>query len=94
MAENFYLSTFACWRATDRGSGSVYVTGGTYTCTGQDAAVIYSTGTITVDSITGSSAQGEIAVIEGSNSVTISGESNITSGSSERGIMALQRLRK
>lgn len=76
--------------ATDRGGGSVYVTGGTYTCTGQDAAVMYSTGTIEVSGISGTSAQGEIAVIEGSNSVTISGASDITSGSSERGIMALQ----
>jgi len=76
--------------ATDRGSGTISVNGGTYICTGTDAAVIYSTGTITVDGIAGSSAQGEIAVIEGSNSVTIEGESSITSGSSERGIMALQ----
>ncbi len=76
--------------ATDRGGGSVYVTGGTYKCTGADAAVIYSTGTIEVSGITGSSAQGEIAVIEGSNSVEISDASDITSGSSERGIMALQ----
>ncbi len=76
--------------ATDRGSGTITVTGGTYTCTGTDAAVMYSTGDITVTGITGSSAQGEIAVIEGSNSITISGASEITSGSSERGIMALQ----
>ena len=76
--------------ATDRGGGSVYVTGGTFNCTGTDAAVIYSTGTIEVSGIIGSSSQGEIAVIEGSNSVTISGGSDITSGSSSRGIMALQ----
>ena len=76
--------------ATDRGGGTISVTGGTYTCTGTDAAVMYSTGTISVSGITGSSSQGEIAVIEGSNSVTISGSSDITSGSSERGIMALQ----
>lgn len=76
--------------ATDRGGGTITVTGGTYNCTGTDAAVIYSTGNITVSDITGSSAKGEIAVIEGSNSVTISGGSDITSGSSERGIMALQ----
>jgi hypothetical protein len=76
--------------ATDRGGGTVTVTGGTYKCTGTDAAVLYSTGKITVSGITGSSAQGEIAVIEGSNTVTITGESSITSGSSSRGIMALQ----
>ncbi len=76
--------------ATDRGGGSVYVTGGSYDCTGADAAVIYSTGTIEVSGITGTSAQGEIAVIEGSNSVEISDESDITSSSSIRGILALQ----
>ncbi|HNW51326.1 MAG TPA: BACON domain-containing carbohydrate-binding protein [Prolixibacteraceae bacterium] len=76
--------------ATDRGSGTVNVTGGTYRCTGTDAAVMYSTGVITASGITGSSAKGEIAVIEGSNSVTVTGESNITAGSSSRGIMVLQ----
>src|SRR5574344_133657 len=77
--------------ATDRGGGTVTVTGGTYTTTGTDCAVTYSTGTITVNNITGSSSQGEIGVIEGSNSININ-NSTITSGagSSSRGLMILQ----
>lgn len=75
--------------ATDRGGGTVTVTGGSYTATGYNSAVLYSTGTITATSITGKSVQGEIAVIEGNNSITIN-SSNITSGSSKRGLMILQ----
>lgn len=75
--------------ATDRGGGTVSVTGGTYTATGYNSAVLYSTGTITATSITGESAQGEIGVIEGDNSITIN-SSDITSGSSNRGLMILQ----
>lgn len=75
--------------ATDRGGGTVTVTGGSYTATGYNSAVLYSTGTITATSITGKSVQGEIAVIEGNNSITIN-SSNITSGSSKRGMMILQ----
>lgn len=76
--------------ATDRGGGTVNVTGGTYKCTGADAAVMYSTGKINASGITGTSTQGEVAVIEGSNSVTVSGSSTLTSNASNRGIMVLQ----
>jgi hypothetical protein len=75
--------------ATDRGGGTVTVTKGTYKTTGTECAVIYSTGTITTNNITGSSSQGEIGVIEGSNSIIIN-NSNITSGSSSRGMLILQ----
>ena len=75
--------------ATDRGGGTVTVDGGTYTTTGGDCAVIYSTGTISVTDIDGSSSQGEIAVIEGSNVINIT-DSDISSGSSSRGMMILQ----
>lgn len=77
--------------ALDRGGGTVNVTGGTYTTTGSDCAVLYSTGNLTVNGITGSSSQGEIGVIEGDNYITIN-NSNLTSGagSSSRGLMILQ----
>jgi|WetSurMetagenome_2_1015567.scaffolds.fasta_scaffold04726_5 hypothetical protein len=77
--------------ALDRGGGTVNVTGGSYTCTGTDCAVLYSTGTLTVNSITGNSAKGEIGVIEGDNYININ-NSTITSGagSSSRGLMILQ----
>jgi len=75
--------------ATDRGGGTVTVTGGTYKTTGTDCAVIYSTGAITAEDIVGSSSQGEIGVIEGSNTINIR-NSNLTSGSSSRAMMILQ----
>lgn len=77
--------------ALDRGGGTVEVTGGTYKATGQDCAVLYSTGELTVNNITGSSAQGEIGVIEGDNHIIIN-NSDLTSGagSSSRGLMILQ----
>lgn len=75
--------------ATDRGGGTVTVDGGTYTCTGVDCAVLYSTGTITASNITGASRQGEVCVIEGDNSVTIN-NSDITSDGKPWGMMILQ----
>jgi hypothetical protein len=76
--------------ATDRGGGTVNVTGGTFKCTGTDAAVMYSTGSINANGITGTSTKGEVTVIEGSNSVTVTGSSTLTSNASNRGIMVLQ----
>lgn len=75
--------------ATDRGGGTVTVNGGTYTATGYNSAVTYSTGTISVTDITGLSAQGEIGVIEGNNSIEIN-NCDMTSGSSKRALMILQ----
>ena len=75
--------------ATDRGGGTVTVSGGTYTTTGDDSAITYSTGTITASDITGSSSKGEMCVIEGDNSITLN-NCSMTSGSSSRGLMILQ----
>ncbi len=75
--------------ATDRGSGTVTVTGGTATANGSNSAVLYSTGNITATNLTGVSQQGEIAVVEGDNTVTIN-NCTMTSGSSNRGLMMLQ----
>lgn len=75
--------------ATDRGGGTVTVTGGTATAKGSNSAVLYSTGTITATNLTGVSEQGEIAVVEGDNGVIIDG-CTMTSGSSNRGLMMLQ----
>lgn len=77
--------------ATDRGGGEVTVTKGSYTCAGQDCAVIYSTGDITVNNITGGSLVGEIGVIEGDNIIAIN-NSRLSSGAGEqsRGLMILQ----
>ncbi len=75
--------------ATDRGSGTVTVTGGTYHATGGSSAVIYSTGDITATGITGSSAKGSMCVIEGDNTITMT-DCDLTSGGTSRGILILQ----
>ena len=75
--------------ATDRGGGTVTVQGGTYTTTGDDSAITYSTGTISATGIEGSSSKGEISVIEGDNSIALT-DCKLSSGSSSRGMMILQ----
>ncbi len=75
--------------ATDRGSGTVTVNGGTYTAKGKKSAVCYSTGEINVTDITGSSAQGPMCVVEGSNAIIVK-NSTLTSGGESRGILLHQ----
>jgi len=75
--------------ATDRGGGTVSVSGGKYECSGGDAAVCYSTGTINVQGIEGYSHKGEVGVIEGDNVINIE-NCKMTSGDNRRGLMILQ----
>ncbi|MCH4148044.1 MAG: hypothetical protein LKF33_06415 [Prevotella sp.] len=75
--------------ATDRGGGTVTVWGGSFTAKGDHSAVLYSTGKITAHEITGTSANGEIGIIEGDNTIDID-SCNITAGSAKRGLMILQ----
>ena len=75
--------------ATDRGGGTVTVNGGTATANGAKSAVIYSTGTMSATSLVGTSAKGEIAVIEGDNSISMT-NCTMTSGSSERALLMMQ----
>ncbi len=75
--------------ATDRGGGTVTVEGGTATANGSKSAVIYSTGTMSATDLVGTSALGEIAVIEGDNNITMT-NCTMTSGSSERGLLMMQ----
>ena len=75
--------------ATDRGGGTVTVNGGTATANGAKSAVIYSTGVMSATNLVGTSAQGEIAVIEGDNSISMT-NCTMTSGSSERGLLMMQ----
>lgn len=75
--------------ATDRGGGTVTVDGGSYVTTGTDCAILYSTGTVSASNATGSSAKGEVGVIEGDNTINIT-NCNFLSGSSSRGLMILQ----
>ena len=75
--------------ATDRGGGTVIVNGGTITAKGSKSSVLYSTGTITVDDIIGTSEKGPMATVEGANYVTIR-NSTMTSHSNARGILLHQ----
>ena len=75
--------------ATDRGGGTVTVNGGTATANGSKSAVIYSTGVMSATDLIGKSASGEIAVIEGDNSIAMT-NCTMTSGSSERGLLMMQ----
>ncbi len=75
--------------ATDRGGGTVTVNGGTITAKGSKSSVIYSTGTITVDGITGLSEKGPMATVEGGNSAIIL-NSDMTSNAEARGILLHQ----
>lgn len=75
--------------ATDRGGGTVTVHGGTITAKGSKSSVLYSTGTISVDGITGLSEKGPMATVEGANTVIIE-NSQMTSSSDARGILLHQ----
>ncbi len=75
--------------ATDRGGGTVTVNGGTITAKGSKSSVIYSTGTISVDGITGLSEKGPMATVEGGNTVNID-NSQMTSNAEARGILLHQ----
>lgn len=75
--------------ATDRGGGTVTVNGGKATANGAKSAVIYSTGVMSATDLVGTSSKGEIAVIEGDNSISMT-NCTMTSGSSERGLLMMQ----
>ena len=75
--------------ATDRGGGTVTVTGGTLTAMGDKSAVLYSTGVITANNLTGVSEKGPIVTVEGANYAYVN-DCQMTSGSSKRGILLHQ----
>ena len=76
--------------ATDRGSGTITVTGGTITTSGQDSPGIYSTGVIAVTGATISATGSESAVIEGANSITLTDTSLTSSTEDKWGVMIYQ----
>ncbi len=64
--------------ATDRGGGNVYVSDSEISTEGQGSPILYSTGNIQVDGITGSSADSQLAAMEGYNTISIT-NSDLTS---------------
>ena len=74
IAKNLTINTSGTSSAairSDRGGGTVEVTGGTYKTTGQGSPAIYSTADITVKDATLTATASEGAVIEGSNSIKL-----------------------
>lgn len=68
--------------ATDRGGGTVTVTGtNSFTTAGEGSPLVYSTGTISVSGVTGTASSSEVVVVEGKNQATIT-DSDVTSGAS------------
>lgn len=78
--------------ATDRGSGTVTVTGGTITSSGADSPGIYSTGAITVNDAAITSTGTEAAVIEGFNSITLTNTSLTGGVAKTGGVMIYQSM--
>ena len=74
--------------ATDRGGGTIKVVGGTYKTSGVNSPGLYSTGTLAATGATFDAAGAEAAVVEGSNSITVTNSS--LTGTKNRGVMIYQ----
>lgn len=74
--------------ATDRGEGTIEVTGAVLSASGDGSPCIYSTGNITARDVTGTAADSQAAVVEGKNSITLE-NCNLT-GAGENGVMLYQ----
>ena len=77
--------------ATDRGGGYVTVTNSTVQCSGDGSPCIYSTGKIKVENVVGVSTGAQAAVIEGKNSITMTGCDFTVSGGNN-GVMLYQSM--
>ncbi len=77
--------------ATDRGGGTIAVSGGKFTAAGIDSAGIYSTGVITVAGAEITSTNGEAVVIEGGNSAVVTRcKMSAAKGTRDRGMLIYQ----
>lgn len=74
--------------ATDRGNGTVSLTGGTLTTAGEGSPGIYSTGTISATNAKITATGSEAAVIEGKNTITLT--NTTISGALKHGVMLYQ----
>jgi hypothetical protein len=74
--------------ATDRGGGTIAVTGGTFRSSGQGSPGLYSTGVLTARNASFVATGSEAVVIEGANSVAVTNTS--LSGAKKRGVMLYQ----
>lgn len=69
--------------ATDRGGGNISVTNSTLSTAGSGSPLLYSTGDIEVDNVTGTSSGSQIAGMEGLNTIIIR-NSNLTSTTTDK----------
>jgi hypothetical protein len=76
--------------ATDRGGGTITIIGDTYKTSGHNSPGLYSTGTLKATGATFDATGAEAAVVEGSNSVTVT-NSHLT-GHVNRGVMVYQSM--
>lgn len=74
--------------ATDRGNGTINVTGGTMQTAGEGSPGIYSTGDIHVSDATLTATGSEAAVVEGKNTITLN--NTTLSGAKKQGVMLYQ----
>ena len=77
--------------ATDRGGGYVTVTNSKVQCSGDGSPCIYSTGEIKVENVVGVSTDAQAAVIEGKNSITMTG-CDFTVNGGNNGVMLYQSM--
>jgi uncharacterized protein (TIGR03437 family) len=77
--------------ATDRGGGTIEVTGGSVVASGMNSAGLYSTGSLIATDTTFRSTGAEMAVIEGANSITLNNV-NMTSTKEKWGVMIYQSM--
>ncbi len=78
--------------ATDRGSGTIDVTGGTILTTGPNSPGIYSTGQITVNDANITASGSEAAVIEGGNTINLKGTLLTSTFENKWGVMIYQSM--
>jgi hypothetical protein len=77
--------------ATDRGSGTITMVGGSALASGQDSPAVYSTGVINISTASLSTTGAEAAVIEGANSITLI-DCTLTSSKEKWGVMIYQSM--
>ncbi len=78
--------------ATDRGGGYVTIKNSNLTSSGDGSPNIYSTGEINAENCVGVSTGAQAAVIEGKNSITLTGCDFTVSGSGNNGMMLYQSM--
>ena len=78
--------------ATDRGSGTITMKGGSMKASGQNSPCIYSTGVITVSNSTCATDGSETAVIEGGNSIALTNTTLSSSKDGKWGVMIYQSM--